>query len=270
MDEASPPAPRHQDLIDLLGAYVDNELTPVDTLRLEAHLLGCASCRRAQTVQQAMHQRLATEPMQPAPEGLRQQIFAALATAAAGASAGRWQRLRRAVGHSRVPLWSGWATAAAMAAVYLLTPGWSGVPDSRNGDLVPMINAALSDYHQRITDELPLDSNDIAAVARDSGLPVELLAHADVQLLSTWQTDIRGKPAAALAYRWRNRIIIQYVIPQSLLFRQRGVREAVSRDGVYTVQAGSESVIAWSGAGAGMLLVGEAAASDLAGLTRHL
>ncbi|HKO14961.1 MAG TPA: anti-sigma factor, partial [Gemmatimonadaceae bacterium] len=70
---------QHQVLIELLGAYADRELPPETTSQIDAHLVGCARCRRELSVHQAVRHRLGIEPPLAAPPALRERIAAAVA-----------------------------------------------------------------------------------------------------------------------------------------------------------------------------------------------
>src|SRR4051812_11071694 len=70
---------QHQVLIELLGAYADRELPPETTSQIDAHLIGCARCRRELAVHQAMSRRLSLAPPAAAPPALRERIKAAIA-----------------------------------------------------------------------------------------------------------------------------------------------------------------------------------------------
>src|ERR687893_3110871 len=70
---------RHQLIIELLAAYADGELPPETTSQIDAHLVGCARCRRDLAVHQAVRRRLGVEPPVAAPPALRERIAAAVA-----------------------------------------------------------------------------------------------------------------------------------------------------------------------------------------------
>ncbi len=61
-----------------LDAYLDNELDPVNTLKIEQHLLACAACLQAYEEQRALGQVTRAVPRYPAPAGLRERILSAL------------------------------------------------------------------------------------------------------------------------------------------------------------------------------------------------
>jgi RNA polymerase sigma-70 factor (ECF subfamily) len=66
-----------------------------------------------------------------------------------------------------------------------------------------------------------------------------------VRPVSCWRTTLQGEAVSAWAYRWGNRVIIAYVVPEALFFRQPQVRDAVARDGRYTVPMGTRA--SWRG-----------------------
>ena len=70
---------RHQVLATLLGAYADRELPPETASQIDAHLLGCARCRREVDLHTSMHARLSREPLQTASAAFRERIIQELA-----------------------------------------------------------------------------------------------------------------------------------------------------------------------------------------------
>jgi hypothetical protein len=86
--------------------------------------------------------------------------------------------------------------------------------------------------------------------------PVETLNLPDGELMGAWPTEIQGEPAAALAYRINNQIVVQYIVSEPLFFRQDVVRQAVADSGRYLTTDNHESLLAWPGTGSGNLLVG--------------
>jgi anti-sigma factor RsiW len=284
---------RHGALAELLGAYADGELPPAARARVEAHLLACDRCRRVVAAQTGIGARLAAEPVQPMAPVFRDRVFAhafaqpvvgttdvATASSPARVPVPRWRR------HAAQALaWSGWAVAAALTGVLASRPTVSGrtaseltgvplgvaagppaatVPPSGTPAAPPMVEAALVDYRRVRAAPLPATAPDLAAVRASVPFPVVPLRSADVRLLAAWTTRLRGEPTAALAYRWGDRVIVQYVVPERLFFRQPDVRAAVANGGVFTAASGAQGVVAWPAASSGALLVGDAAPAELA------
>ncbi len=265
---------KHAECAPLIGAYLDGELAGSGQRRVEAHLAGCARCQHVLQAQIAIRNRLAA-PAEPGSEALREQIRqvayggpADVPPADAERQRGRsWRRPPSWMG------WSGWAAAAVLAALLAAsetrTPaiGRDGPEIAVAADTsdVPMIDDALADFRRRMQGEMDLGA-DIAAVAANTPFPVRPLAGPGVQLLGAWSTEILDRPAAALAYRWRDRVVIQYVVSEALFFAPPEVRASVARAGRYTAAVGRHGVVAWPGAGSGSILVGDAEPAELARL----
>ncbi len=96
--------------------------------------------------------------------------------------------------------------------------------------------------------------------------PVEPLHATGVRLLAAWTTELDGEPAAVLAYRWDDRIILQYLVPETRFFQHRDVRQAVSGGRLLVTSDEAQGVVAWPTESAGALLVGDLAPERLARL----
>lgn len=144
---------RHPVSDEELSAYVDDQLSPADRARVEAHLDGCAACRDSLEELRAVKSALGSLPGVPAPRSfaLREADVQPQQPAAAGG-------LARAV-----PLLSGVTAAAVIAfgvlvGVDLRSSGSGGAADeafqtsSEDGDAVPDAaaggDAAESDTRQ--------------------------------------------------------------------------------------------------------------------------
>ena len=95
---------------------------------------------------------------------------------------------------------------------------------------------------------------------------IPALRSAHMRLIGTWTTQINGEPAAALAYRCHDRLVVQYVIPEHVFFRPPRVRQAIADAGVYAAGEGDVHTVAWPGTDNGSFLVGEFPASVLAAM----
>jgi anti-sigma factor RsiW len=258
---------RHAVLAELLSAYADQELPAETASQIDAHLLGCARCRHELALHLAVRDRLAVEPTPAVPAALASRIASAidaLATPAAESGAARvdWR-------HSLWVTWSGWAVAAVLAL--MLASGIGAprprAPSSRSpGELagatatsipIPMVEAAIANYRAVMAGDLPGRARDLAAVRAAMPFSFEPMNGADIRLLAAWTTDIRGEPAAALAYRWGDRVVVQYVVSEQLFFRNPTVRQAVAASRRFTTVRGAQSVLAWPEHASGTLLVGD-------------
>jgi anti-sigma factor RsiW len=275
---------RHEVLAEQLAAYADQEVAPETAAQIDAHLLGCDRCRRELMVQIAIRERLAAESISPVSAPLSARITAAIADlprdpnapllpvarsdAAPNAETSRWHRLG--------VTWSGWAVAAGLAMLLLGRIGVPTEPAERQPVVespatlaaiwtpIPMVDDAVANYRTVMAGELPGTARDLDTVRSALPFPLEPIAGSEVRLLAAWTTMIRGEPAAALAYRWGDLVIVQYVVSEELFFRNPVVRQAVAaRRGFVTVR-GSQSVIGWPESVGGTLLVGDGSPETLA------
>ena len=251
---------RHQVIIELLGAYVDGELPSETTSQIDAHLVGCARCRRDLAVHQSVRRRLGSEPPLAATPALRERIAAAVAA----------RPVERVPAGGRHPLSAVRRVAAlAVGAAILSAAVWVGVSQRERsaspplGQLagspssVPLIRGVLADYRRVTASDLPGRARDLEVVRGAVPFPVEPLHATGLRLLAAWTTELDGEPAAVLAYRWDDRIVLQYLVPETRFFQHRDVRHAVSGGRVLVTSDEAQGVVAWPTESAGALLVGD-------------
>jgi anti-sigma factor RsiW len=260
---------RHQVIIELLGAYADGELPPETTSQIDAHLVGCARCRRDLAVHQAVRRRLGVEPPLAAPPALRERIAAAVAAAPAVVPppAPRAPRPRpRAVALIAIAL------ATLASAVWIDVARQERADSPALGELasspasVPLIRGVLADYRRVTASDLPGRARDLEVVREAVPFPVEPLHAPGVRLLAVWTTELEGEPAAVLAYRWDDRIVLQYLLPEIRFFQHRDVRRAVTDGRLLVASDGGQGIVAWPTEAAGALLVGDLVPERLARL----
>ena len=263
---------RHAVLIELLGAYADGELPAETTSQIDAHLLGCARCRGELAIHESLRGRLAIAPPSGGSPALRARIAAAIAAvpqpvAAVEPGAGLAGRLRAfALGSARrIRLTLAAALAAVVLAAVLGVQGWPAASGAASDvrelaadpRSVAMLDAVLEDYVRVTAGDLPGRARDLAAVRGAVPFPVEPLEGARLRLLAAWTTDLRGEPAAVLAYRQDDGLILQYLVSEQLFFRHPTVRSVVSSRHVLAASDGPRSIVAWPEAAAGSLLVAD-------------
>jgi anti-sigma factor RsiW len=266
---------QHELLIDLLAAYVDEELPPETASQLDAHLVGCARCRREIQLQLGVRDTLAATPVAPARPALRDRILAATTTLPSAPTA--TVALPTVDANPRRPLarrLSTWLFVAALA----LAAGWgiwrtSATPSQQMsvstlgtpaGD-VPLFAAAAADFRRLGSADLPGPARDLDAVRAAVGVPVEPLTGASVRLIGAWTTTLAGEPAAVLAYRWDDRLVVQYIVPDQLFFRHPAIRAAAAAHHRLGAADGSVGLVAWPVADGGSVLVGEGSPEQLSG-----
>jgi anti-sigma factor RsiW len=254
---------RHEVLRELLGAYADRELPPETIAQIDAHLVGCAECRSALEVHDAVRTRLAAErPAAPSP-ALRARIAAAIDAVPAPVAIP--QPAPRIVQHRSV-VWlavTGWVAAVVLAiALVVQTPADSGRaagvrPLAAPVAQVPLLGGIVDDYVRVSQSDLPGRARDLSAVRAAVSFPIEPLSAPDLRLLGAWTTDVRGEPAAVLAYRLRDHLVVQYLVAEDAFFRSPAVRSAVADRHLLTAADGARALVAWPGTSTGTVLVGD-------------
>ena len=251
---------QHQVLIDLLGAYADRELPPETTSQIDAHLIGCVRCRRELAVHHAMRRRLGVEPPIAAPPALRERIAAAIAATPVPIStpASRGMTLLR-----RPMVLAALAVAVAAAGVASTVLVRQGAEPtalaalSTSPSAVPLLRDVLADYRRVMASDLPGRARDLDAVRNAVPFPIEPLSGNAVRLLAAWTTNLAGEPAVVLAYRWDDRILLQYVVSEERFFQHSALRQAVADGGLLAARDGAQGIVAWPTASAGTLLIAD-------------
>jgi anti-sigma factor RsiW len=260
---------RHEVLRELLGAYADRELPPETVAQIDAHLVGCGECRRALEVHDAVRSRLAAErPAAPSP-ALRARIAAAIDAAPAPVVSPSPNS--RSASHGRM-LWlavAGWVVALVLTIVLAMQLGEAG-PSATGARAmkapvseVPLLDGIVDDYARVSHGDLPGRARDLSAVRAAVSFPIEPLRAPDLRLLAAWTTNVRGEPAAVLAYRLRDHLVVQYLVAEDAFFRHPAVRAAVADRHLLTAADRDRAIVAWPGTSTGTVLVGDVPAEWL-------
>ena len=251
---------QHQVLIDLLGAYADRELPPETTSQIDAHLVGCVRCRHELAVHHAMRRRLGVEPPVAAPPALRERIAAAIAATPVPVSTPAPDRVavfRRPLVIAGVAVAVAATGIGSMSVVRQRAERATLAPLSTSTRAVPLLRDVLADYRRVVAGDLPGRARDLDAVRSAVPFPIEPLGGSAVRLLAAWTTDLGGEPAVVLAYRWDDRILLQYVVSEVRFFQHPAVRQAVADGGLLSARDGAQGIVAWPTASAGTLLIAD-------------
>lgn len=260
---------RHEVLRELLGAYADRELPPETVAQIDAHLVGCAECRRGLEVHHALRARLAVEPPAAASPAFRARIAAAID--AAPAPTPRVATDVRVSSNARM-LWlaaSGWIVAMVLSLALAMTSGTTSVfaPTSRTLSTpvhdVPLLGAVVDDYARVSRGDLPGRARDLDAVRAAVSFPVEPLRAQNLRLIAAWTTDVHGEPAAVLAYRLDDRLLVQYLVAEDVFFQHPAIRSAIADHHLLRAADGDRTVVAWPDSSTGTVLVGDVPTESL-------
>ncbi|WP_437742820.1 zf-HC2 domain-containing protein [Sorangium sp. So ce302] len=181
-----------------ISAWHDGEVTPEDAARIEAHVAGCAPCRRAAEVLGGVRRALVAKADGEVPERLRDRAEAAARNA----------RARR-----RGP----WAITAALAAAAAAAALLVGSPS--RGVSAAMADELVSHHVRGFARERPCDfeSSDPGAVAGwlegKLGYAVTVPAVSGARLLGARLCQIGGTRTAALMYASGDKPLTVFVPP---------------------------------------------------------
>jgi len=260
---------RHEVLRELLGAYADRELPPETIAQIDAHLVGCAECRRGLEVHHAVRARLAVEPPAAASPAFRARIGAAIDAAPAPVPSRAADA--RVASEPRM-LWltaSGWVVAMILALALAVTSGSVSRFASSSRALttpvhdVPLLGAVVDDYARVSRGDLPGRARDLDAVRAAVSFPVEPLRAPNLRLLAAWTTDVRGEPVAVLAYRLDDRLLVQYLVAEDVFFQHPAIRAAIADHHLLRATDGGRTVVAWPDSTTGTVLVGDVPTESL-------
>jgi anti-sigma factor RsiW len=257
---------RHQVLATLLAAYADGEL-PVETAsQVDAHLLGCGRCRSELRVQRAVGARLARSTVPTATLALQSRIRAAIADTEvppAHPNVSTPSRFRKQV--LLFAVLAGIAVAGVWAWKRDAVPSLNPPPLVARSS-TPALRSIIDNYRSVTQGDLPGRARDLDAVRSALPFVITPLTDPEAHLLAAWTADLDGEPAGVLAYRWREQVVLQYIVGESALFRARDVRAAIAERRAVVVQDGTLGLLAWPETNSGSVLVGDVPWRDLVAL----
>lgn len=191
-----------QELIRCIDAFLDNELSVMETLKVQGHLAFCGSCRTVVESEAKLKALIETEALQDvAPAHLRERILRAIEEEPA-----REGRRRRASSLRLVPLLGLLAGAAVAGLLLTLT-----LQSAREGS---SLNTEVVRQHLTVSGgetALEIASQDPSQIASwlqtRLGFPIKLppLARPGERLIGARLSSIANVKAAQLIYEWAGR-----------------------------------------------------------------
>ena len=219
-----------EEIKNLMDAYLDGELDPITSQKVEQHLRDCPKCEQAYEVETAMAHAIGkAAPYYKAPLELRERIQVSLretigASTSRGAAGGGSLPVRRpeAVGRSvffDMP-WNWLAVAAAIVLAAIVASSF--LPRLRQGGADQFLATQLIASHVRslmashLTDVASSDQHTVKPwldVKLDFAAPVVDLSGDGFPLIGGRLDYLDNRPVAALVYGRRKHFINLFVWP---------------------------------------------------------
>ena len=195
--------------LQALDAYLDDELSVMQALRMHGHLVSCEPCRRVMESEARLHTVLSDASTRDEPaSSLRDRIIQRVMSEETNAFGGRSGP--RSLGWVR-----GWLVAAAVAGLVLLL---ALIPASQRAAALTPLTAEVAAKHLLYsagsTSELPASEPSQLAQWLEGrvGFPVSLPSlGADQRLVGGRVSSVADAPAVYLLYEWRGRRISLFV-----------------------------------------------------------
>jgi mycothiol system anti-sigma-R factor len=255
------------DALTAMDAYLDDELTVLEALRVQQHLGRCASCRQAAESEAALHSLVAAEAMQEAPPTTLQERILQSIRAETGAQGTRPRRPRRSIPFSA---WLPRGALAGLLLACLALPGTGGPADAPfAGDVV----ARHLRYTTSATPDLDLTTPDASRLAgwlhQRLGFAVGVppAAGRGERLLGGRVSTIANRPAAYVLYEGEGgRRVSLFVARRWARAPVEGSEESIEGVDLYTATLNGVSLAWWADDSRFYLALARAGATDLRGL----
>lgn len=258
------------DLLSTIDAYLDDEMSVTDVLRVHRHLRACDRCRRALEVQASLHALLAEDAARDQPPAtMRSRVLQRVAAAANDQP----RTLAGAAGSRRRLALSVWPLAGAtvLVALLLVVPRFTDT----GGTLVSPLAAELAVKHllysSRQAPPLEVTSSDASAIAQWLEPRVRLSftlprpESADQRLVGARVSTLAESPAAYVLYA-QDGLPISLFVSRPVPGRHRGaLEEKIAGVELYTTALHGVALAWWENEREGQLYAAASAGdpSDL-------
>jgi mycothiol system anti-sigma-R factor len=205
-----------EEFVRAIDAYLDDELSIMEILRVHGHLVSCELCHRVMGSEATLHTLLTNDAARDqAPESLRERIVrAVVAEDVEGAS-------RRSETRSRPGAFASFSAllAAGLLVGLLLVVPWMRA-SREHEDLAPLAAEVAAKHllyaatHHPALELRTSDASEMARwLERRTGLSLKLpdLDRADGRLIGARVSSLADEPAVYLLYEWGGRHLSLFV-----------------------------------------------------------
>ena len=252
------------DTLTALDAYLDDELTVLEALRVQQHLTRCVSCRRAAETEGALHGLLAAEAMHEAPPAALEERILREVRAEARAGAGRPRWRPRFIPS---PAWLPRRALAGLLLACVVLPGTGGPADA------PFAGEAVARHlvdATRATPDLGLVTPDASRLGgwlrQRLGFDVDVppAAGRGERLRGGGVSTVADRPAAHVLYEGEGgQRVSLFVMRQWPRAPAEGSEESIDGVDLYTTTLNGVSLAWWADHGRLYLALARAGATDL-------
>jgi anti-sigma factor RsiW len=223
---------------ELLGSYLDDELDTATSLELRKHLRECPQCSAQQQGQESLRHALRTSDLRfEAPSGLEDRIRGAVREPESMPA-----QVPRVLPWPKIAMWAGVAASLVIAAFLLwrFSPSRTGTQDL-TAELVLSghVRSLMADH---LTDVASTDNHTVKPWFNgklDFSPPVRDLAQQGFPLVGG-RLDYVNRPVAALVYKRRQHVINVFVWPSSI---------GAARDSQMLLSRQGYNLLHWAGSG---------------------
>ena len=259
-----------------LGANAVSRLETVERAEVAEHLAGCADCRQAAAVEAELNATLDRLPRHPAPEALKRQLEALIASAPTAEVATR--RAESPTRPARRWTFAAPFVSACAAAALVLVVVRAGAPRPPRGGSADLVDEAVNDHLRVVSSSHPveIESGGIHQVKPwftgrlDFAPRVTFSGDGDFPLAGGSVGYLRDRKAAVFVFKRRLHTVTLLVFPPDGLVWPSEQLTRLGRLSIAEEASRGFSVLLWRDGGLGYALISDVSKADLEQLASRI
>jgi mycothiol system anti-sigma-R factor len=238
-----------EEFVRAIDAYLDDQLSIMDILRMHGHLVSCEMCHRVMGSEAMLHALLTNDAAQDQPpESLRERILRRVVAEEVEGASRRFETRSRP---GAFAAFSALFASALLVGLFFVVPWMPG--NREREDLVPLAAEVAAKHLLYTSTQAPAlemrtsDASEMARwLGRRAGLSLKLpdLDRTDGRLVGARVSSLADGPAVYLLYEWGGRHLSLFVT-RPLLGANRGGAEEVVDDIALRTATLRGVVLAW-------------------------